>query len=363
MKSGKKHILFITPSLASTGSEVLLFHFINFIAKQYAVSVICFNHGNLISALDKSVKVHSLKIGNPATIPAKIIRRFKIHIALPFLLKRYKKHLWYVNTIILPIPVKYAVDNKIDFCLHVHELKHMYSVLSALQLDFALNKSTRLIANSKITKQHLIEAGSKKEIDVLPPFIDVDLIDSLKVEKETRQSAKTTWVMAGSIDRNKNPLLFIEIARETKKQNLPYNFVWLYNSKSEPDLFSEISAILKKEDLPVNFIQTQNYNDYIRKFSSCDGFLLTSSYESFSMATLEALALGLSLVVNDCGGVAEFLNNNLASIIALGSLPESYLKQMQFELQRAENNKSAKYALAMSFNKPQILENWEKLLH
>jgi len=360
MKSEKKHILFITPSLASTGSEVLLFHFINFLADRYTISVICFNRGNLISSLNKSVEVHSLSLGDPTSVYGKILKRVKIHITLPFLLNRYKKYLWYINTITLPIPLKYAVDNGIDFFLHVHELKHMYNLLSKSQLNFALNKPARLIANSAITKQHLMQAGSSRSIDVLTPFIDVDLINSLK--KNIPDSPVFTWVMAGSIDKNKNPILFIDIAREARNKKLPYVFVWLYHSIGEQEVFSEITALQQKEDLHVKFFQTKDYKEYIGKFSSSNGFLLTSTYESFSMVTLEALTLGMPMVLNDCGGIDEFLNEDVASVIPKGSLPEVYLEQMDLELKRSETTRSEKNKIAKTFNKTRILDNWEQLL-
>jgi glycosyltransferase involved in cell wall biosynthesis len=212
-----------------------------------------------------------------------------------------------------------------------------------------------------MTKQHLIDAGSQKNIEIINPFIDVQLVQSFKRNlKEINSSF--CWVMAGSIDANKNPQLFIDIAKEAKIQNLNYKFIWLFHSISDTILYSSITKQLLTEDLPVQFIQTNTYEDYLTQFSNTDGLLLTSTFESFSLVTLEALALSMPIVVNACGGVSEMLNENVASIIPLQSNINYYLTAMKLEESRGMTLASEKNQIAQAFDKKMILEKWEKLL-
>lgn len=362
MKKDSKHILFITPSLASTGSEILLFHFINFLANHFSVSVICYKKGNLIDSLNKSVKVHVVNYEEPKTILQKILRRLKLYFVFPYLFNKYKKYQWYINTIVLPIPVEFAVKYNVNFFLHVHELEHMYKFLSIEQLNRAINKPKLLIANSTITKNHLIKAGSSQNLQIITPFIDATLIESFKVNRSIKIQEQFCWIMAGSIDDNKNPNLFIKIAIEAKNKNLPYKFIWLYNSITDYELFSDINKQLVSKNLLVQFIKTNNYNDYLTHFSKADGLLLTSTFESFSMITLEALVLEMSIVVNDCGGVNEIINHKIASVIPINSEIDLYLKAMSFELERINLLRVEKNKIAQSFDKDKILRAWEKLM-
>src|ERR1700740_2083760 len=105
MNKELKRILFITPSLANTGSEILLFNYINFLAKRYTISVICYMEGDLIKHLDKAVIVHVIGIKEPQNLIEKIIRKWKFRVTIPFLLNKYKNYTWYINTIVLPLPV------------------------------------------------------------------------------------------------------------------------------------------------------------------------------------------------------------------------------------------------------------------
>lgn len=359
MSKDQKHILFITPSLANTGSEILLFNYINFLAKRYVISVICYKEGDLIKHLDKSVTVHIVGIKEPQTIIEKIIRKWKFMFVIPSLLNKYKNYNWYINTIVLPLPVDFAIKNQIKFTLHAHELKQMYGLLSPDQLFKALNAPSLLIANSETTKQHLLEAGSGKEISVINPFIDFNYIKTFTKNHNADPEYPFCWVMAGSIDSNKNPKLFIEIAKLAKEQKLSYQFIWLYNTISDENLYVEVTSMAGNN---VQFIKTNNYSDYLVQFSKAEGLLLTSTFESFSMVTLEALALNKAIVVNDCGGVTEIVDNSVASIIDAGSGLYKYIDAMKKEAERVSSFNGQKLEVAQKYDKESILLQWEKVM-
>jgi hypothetical protein len=104
----KKSILFVTFSLAGTGSEILLFELINSIAERYKVSLICYQKGELIRALSPAVKIHILGLNSPKNLSQKIIKRLILFLKVPLVFWLYRNYKWYINTIVLPLPVKYA---------------------------------------------------------------------------------------------------------------------------------------------------------------------------------------------------------------------------------------------------------------
>ncbi|HXC03333.1 MAG TPA: glycosyltransferase, partial [Bacteroidia bacterium] len=67
---------------------------------------------------------------------------------------------------------------------------------------------------------------------------------------------------------------------------------------------------------------------YSSFFKCADGFVLTSTRESFSLATLEALLLGLPVVANDCGGVSEILQADIGRIIRTENRAEGMALEM-----------------------------------
>jgi glycosyltransferase involved in cell wall biosynthesis len=364
LQTSNKNILFISSSLDNTGAEKLLVEYINHIASRYAVVLICNKRGILIKNLDKSVKVFVVNYSASKTIFQKIMRRVKIHLLLPYLFSKYKKYYWYINTIVLPIPVKYAANHNIKFALHVHELKHMYSYLSNKELNLALNAPDLLLANSRITKQNLASAGAPSNtIQITTPFIDYNRLKAIEpCLPKTLIKNEYCWVMAGSIDKNKNPQLFLDIATEAYHKNLNYKFVWLYNVITDNDLLNKLNKQIAYQNLPLTFIKTKNYNEYLSHLNSADGLLLTSEFESFSIVTLEALAFGLCIVANDCGGINEIVNKNTASVITEKNNLDAFIHAMKNEIERKDSISDQKKQVARSFDKQQILKNWEELI-
>lgn len=57
-------------------------------------------------------------------------------------------------------------------------------------------------------------------------------------------------------------------------------------------------------------------SDYYNFLNIADGFLLTSFNESFSLVTLEAMALGKPALVYDCGGVRDFVTERTGRILS-----------------------------------------------
>ena len=358
----KKSILFVTSSLSNTGSEILLFELINHIAERYKVALICYQKGELIQSLNPSVKIQVLGIKHPKNLVQKIIKRLILFVKVPLIFSFFRHYNWYINTIVLPLPVIFAAKNGIEFILHVHELNRMFYLLKSSELRYALDAPKLLIANSRLTKQHLIQAGASEDISVIYPFIDLKKIETYPKVPFYGQNRQTTWLMSGTIDVNKNPELFVAIALACKSRGLDYQFIWLYNLISDPLLFDSVQEKVKQFDLPVAFIKPKDKEEYFDYFSKADGFLLTSTSESFSIVTLEALAFSLALVANDCGGVNETVHGGVASIVPLGDSVETYIQAMDFELGRAADITKEKKEIAQAFDKKNTLVAWEKLL-
>jgi glycosyltransferase involved in cell wall biosynthesis len=113
--------------------------------------------------------------------------------------------------------------------------------------------------------------------------------------------------MAGRLDFNKNPLLFIEIANEIIKIKPENHFIWFGNQNDTP-LYLYCIALQKAYHLENKITWAGDLGiDFLSHFRQIDGLVLTSGFESFSMITLEAIALGKPVVTHHCGGVVEIL--------------------------------------------------------
>lgn len=317
------NITFFTPTLQKTGSELVLFNLLNYLPDHFNATVVSKYQGDLYYVLPKKInKDYIFKFQYPTTLIYKLYYKlFKARI-LKTKLNKYKNSVWYINTIVLPDIIEFAVKNNIRVIVHVHELQQMYTVLLPEQLKQLISYPKLIIANSNASRSVLEGFKATSDIKVCYPAIPTQNFNyNEKAYSTYRKQLKISdstfvWTMVGSIDENKNPKLFIDIAVELKKANCDFKLLWIGSSSIGSDGEMEyVNYAIEKGVSDTIIWKTNVNNDYLNYFNCADGFVLTSKLESFSLVTLEALLLGLPVVANNCIGVNEILNGEYGKVI------------------------------------------------
>ncbi len=130
-----------------------------------------------------------------------------------------------------------------------------------------------------------------------------------------------------------------------------------------PQLDAEIStlALGKRVQLPGSVAEI--YNEY----ANADLFILSSRYESFGLATAEAMAHGLAVIgFSDCLGTDELIRDGVNGILVdptkrVENLAQVMTALMQDAAQRERFGKQGEEAIAR-FAPEKIFERWEALL-
>jgi glycosyltransferase involved in cell wall biosynthesis len=326
LSKDKTNITFFTPTLQKTGSELVLFNLLNYLPDHFNATVVSKYQGDLYYVLPVKInKDYIFKFQYPTTLIYKLYYKlFKARI-LKTKLNKYKNSVWYINTIVLPDIIEFAVKNNIRVIVHVHELQQMYTVLSQEQLKQLISYPILIIANSNASKSVLEGFKATSDIKVCYPAIPTQNFNYNKKAYSTyRKQLKINdctfvWTMVGSIDENKNPKLFIDIAVELKKANCDFKLLWIGSSVSGPIGEMEyVNYAIEKGVSDAIIWKTNLNNNYLNYFNCADGFVLTSKLESFSLVTLDALLLGLPVVANNCIGVNEILNGEYGKVIENG---------------------------------------------
>ncbi len=318
-----RKITFFSLSMDLTGSEVVLFNLLNYLDSSIEATVIITKYkGKLFDQLNKRIKKKAIHtVNSNSGIKNKIFRLLQKVIVFPFILSKYKASVWYVNTITQPEIIRYALKHKIKLIVHVHELEQIFAWLNKTELSQLIDQSDLIIANSQTTVNLLKNYKREKEVEICYPAIDTHkVIKDKHIYEEYREKLHIkpetfVWVMCGTLDKNKNPDLFIEIAAEIIKTSPNTMFLWIggvNNTAFEESRRNKIDKLGLTNK--IIWLGQQNA-DYYNYFNCADGFVLTSEKESFSLVTLEALLLGLPIVVQDCGGVKEILGNDIGKII------------------------------------------------
>jgi glycosyltransferase involved in cell wall biosynthesis len=308
-----KDILFITPTLHRTGSELVLFHLINRLDKKFKPSVLSIERGSLYNSLASTIEKNYLVKDKSTGILRRIYKKFAFEKQLASKLAKHKDQIWYVNTIVLPYVLKYAEKYHAKVIIHTHELDHIFNLFDNESKALLISAPQLVIANSNKSADVMRKHGYKGNLEVCYPFIDTKKYKFDKAKYDSVRSQLNVshknfvWLMCGTMDENKNPDLFIQLAEQFKTLKPESKFIWLGDNIDDP-AYKKIC--LEKSRHLNNLIWIHEKGEaYINYMNCCDGFILTSNVESFSLVTLEAMALGKPVVVNNCGGVSEIINS------------------------------------------------------
>lgn len=321
MNTIKPAITFFTPTFQKTGSELVLFNLLKCIPDSLTVNVVCKYKGMLFDKLpDRFCKDYIFKKQTPTTWMDRIVRRFFSAWIIHIKLRKYHHSLWYINTIMLPDIMDYAVKHKIRVILHVHEMKQMFQLLSERQIEAIVNYPNLIIANSTASRDVLLSYNVKPEIAVSYPAVhnnDFEFKEAKYISQRKKLGIQKefVWVMSGSYDENKNPKLFVDITCLLKQSGILFKMIWIGSTSGYPHVAAPYKNYSAMKGVADKIIWMDDTDEYYECMNCADGFVLTSRLESFSLVTLEALRLGLPVVANNCKGVSEILGSGYGVIV------------------------------------------------
>lgn len=151
----------------------------------------------------------------------------------------------------------------------------------------------KIVACSKSEKEAIEEQGIKNVT-----FIN-NGIKPLQVEKKINISNKITIISVGRLFIQKNPKLFNDIALEFIN-NPNIQFIWCGDGELKLELTSpniKCTGWIKRKEL-------ENY------LANADIYLSTSLWEGLPLSVLEAMSIGLPVVLSDCVGNRDLVENN-----------------------------------------------------
>ena len=282
---------------------------------------------------------------------------------------------------------------KIGLELQIHGFEKYFG-LRKIIAKFAIPRANAIRCVSQRLKRQLInEFGAQEEKITVAP-IHVNL--KSKISRPQRQSAamagaanlksaktksdKFVFLTVGRLVAVKNIGLQIKAMAEVVK-NYPNTELWIVGDGTEKsNLKSQISrpqrlsvamagaAKLKLEN-NVKLLGWQNNPD--KFYSQADAFLLTSNYEGWGMAVVEAANYGLPIIMTDVGCAGEFIKDGESGIVIpvndQAKLEEAMLRIINDDNLRKELIEGAFSAIKNLPNKEETMalykQSWEKAIN
>lgn len=122
---------------------------------------------------------------------------------------------------------------------------------------------------------------------------------------------RPTLLGVGSLIPVKRPMLFLEWVAALRSQGLEFDAVWA----GEGPLQAEMTRAAAAMHVPVTFVGHLSRASLDQLYRTADVLLLSSEFETFSMAVLEAMAHGVPTVTTNFPGVGDLVSDGVTGIV------------------------------------------------
>ena len=254
--------------------------------------------------------------------------------------------------------------------LQIHGFEK-YSVLRKIIAGFVIPRANAIRCVSERLKRQLMKDFGVKEEKITVAPIHVNLKSKIlnlknKENKERGLNSKFIFLTVGRLVPVKNIGLQIKAMAEVVK-NYPNTELWIVgDGTKKSNLKSQISKL--KLENNVKLLGWQNNPGEF--YSQTDAFLLTSDYEGWGMAVVEAASYSLPIIMTDVGCAGEFIKDGESGIV-IPVNNQSKLEEAMIRFINDDNlrNKLADGALSAIKNLPSKEEtmalykqSWEKAI-
>lgn len=330
-----KKILFFTPYGSFTGSEVVLWTYLqNFDRQQIQAALYSENRGPLMAQLPADIPSFTSPFnrGFARKIVSKVTHAMGVKVYENYIKsvqEQYKADYWYLNTVLMFPLSKMAEQLGVKVISQIHELHSQFESISYDEMQHAMTYSDLVIG---VTQQicDLATVMGAKRTALLYPVVDLSrkTVSENRVAELRKQlniaPGAFVWTMVGTRIYRKGVDLFPFIAQAMADQ--PCHFIWMGNSQPT-GLNYLVDSQVKALNLPnVSFVDVQT-DDYYNYLQLSDGLVMTSREEPFGKIMTEAASLGKPLVAPNAGGAREFVVPGMGELVDYPT-PEQFRKAM-----------------------------------
>ncbi len=299
----KKTIIIIIDNLIRGGAETLLHGILPDIAQQYNVVLVTLTDQcdfdpeeiacNKLYSLGFSYKIH-------------FIRSF---LKLSEIIRQVKPDLIHTHLVYSSLFAKLAAPDNIPLVYTLHSIMSKCAFDNSKVLTWlekkSLKKNHSVIAVSHEVLQDYTRVIQKPEQTyVLKNYVNDIFFEHSNNRKEVNKIDSLKMVCVGNIKYVKNYIYLIEAFKLLKGMNVSLDIYGDDQSHMQEHLQHKIDEY----QVPVYFKGKINHVETI--LPNYDLYVMPSHYEGFGIAAVEAMAMGLPLLLSDLQVLREVTNNH-----------------------------------------------------
>lgn len=186
-----------------------------------------------------------------------------------------------------------------------------------MKLGFFTYSKVNKILSVSIALADNIKDKFNVDVDVVPNPIDISAFEYRKKEKEKKIFY---FVSTGNLNINKRMDLLIRSFYNCFNN---YENVKLYIFGEGPER-NNLEKLISQLQLnnQVFLPGLKSREEIADKYSESDCFVLASRRETFGVAYIEAMAMGLAVIATKCGGTEDFINENNGLLVDVDNKTE-----------------------------------------
>ena len=223
--------------------------------------------------------------------------------------------------------IKYAIDKIQPDIIHAHDFTN--SVFAALTLTkipiishlhnnppwikrrgvksilyaFVSHKYKKIfVVSDAVINEYVYGKCIRKKSLIIGNPIDIKKIKDLSDENDHEKRFRIAFL--GRLSRPKNPMKFVRIIDELKKTVKEIKTVMI----GDGELRNEVEDAILRNGLESNIYLAGFQSNPYKLLQSADVLCMTSDWEGYGLAAVEALALGLPVVCTSVGGLRGIVN-------------------------------------------------------
>jgi len=187
-----------------------------------------------------------------------------------------------------------------------------------------------IIVPSRQLREHLARQGIDQEkITVASPGIVQVSAGRLPRPKRLSANDSITLITVGTLSKGKGQLDVVRMLAQMQATNFRLHLVGDYGQNAS--YTEEMRALIQRSHLQdaVMVHGSMPQQALFELLPQCDLYLSASSYESYSMATAEAVAHGLPILAYATGAIGDWIEDGVnGMLIALGK-PEQFFQALR----------------------------------
>lgn len=231
-------------------------------------------------------------------------------------------------------------------------------------ITFAINQSTAVTTVSESLKKDTYEHFKvSRDIHVIPNFVCLEEcaepVKDLELKKSMAPNGEKILAHVSNFRKVKRICDVVDVFIKVRKE-IPVKLLLVGDGPERHLAETKIREVGLSDDL----IVLGKVKDTGRVLSIADLFLLTSESESFGLAALEAMAVGVPVISSNTGGIPEVNDHGFSGFLSdvgdTNDMSRNALSLLQDE-EKLELFKQQAYGQAKLFDILNVLPEYEKL--